>query len=54
MELGSFWKNAEMYNESSRYMIEKWDVNCTDYPQVCGAALALQREYEFMGRRLYG
>ena len=29
-------------------MIEKWDVNCTDYPQVCGAALALQREYEFM------
>ena len=44
----AFWKNAEMYNESSRYMIEKWDVNCTDYPQVCGAALALQREYEFM------
>lgn len=37
----------EMYNESSRCMIEKWDVNCTDYPQVCGAALALQREYEF-------
>lgn len=44
----AFWKNAEMYNESSRYMIEKWDVNCTNYPQVCGAALALQREYEFM------
>ena len=43
----AFWKNAEMYNESSRCMIEKWDVNCTDYPQVCGAALALQREYEF-------
>ena len=29
-------------------MIEKWDVNCTEHPQVCGAALALQREYEFM------
>ena len=24
----AFWKNAEMYNESSRCMIEKWDVNC--------------------------
>ena len=44
----AFWKNAEMYNESSRCMIEKWDVNCTEHPQVCGAALALQREYEFM------
>ena len=37
----AFWKNAEMYNESSRCMIEKWDVNCTEHPQVCGAALAL-------------
>ena len=44
----AFWKNAEMYNDTSRCMVEKWDVNCTDHPQVCGAALALQREYEFM------
>ena len=43
----AFWKNAEMYNDTSRCMVEKWDVNCTDHPQVCGAALALQREYEF-------
>ena len=44
----AFWKNAGMYNDTSRCMVEKWDVNCTDHPQVCGAALALQREYEFM------
>ena len=50
----AFWKNAEMYNESSRCMIEKWDVNCTEHPQVCGAALALQREYEFHGGSLHG
>lgn len=43
----AFWKNAEMYNDTSRCMVEKWDVNCTEHPQVCGAALALQREYEF-------
>ena len=43
----AFWKNAAMYNDTSRCMVEKWDVNCTDHPQVCGAALALQREYEF-------
>jgi hypothetical protein len=45
----AFWKNAEMYNQMAECMIEKWDVNATDYPQVCGAALALQREFEFMG-----
>lgn len=43
----AFWKNAAMYNDTSRCMVEKWDVNCTEHPQVCGAALALQREYEF-------
>lgn len=43
----AFWKGAEMYNTSTKMMINKWDVNCTPYPQVCGAALALQREYEY-------
>ena len=43
----AFWKGAEMYNETTRCMEEKWEVNTTPYPQVCGAALALQREYEF-------
>ena len=28
-------------------MLDKWDVNCTPYPQVIGSALSLQREYEF-------
>jgi len=43
----AFWEGAKMYNETTQYMLNKWDVNCTPYPQVCGAALALQREYEF-------
>ncbi len=43
----AFWKAAKMYNTSTQCMLDKWDVNCTPYPQVCGAALALQREYEF-------
>ena len=30
-------------------MLNKWDVNSTDYPQVCNGALSYQREYEFMG-----
>ena len=49
----AFWKNAEMYNESSRYMIEKWDVNCTNFPRSA-APLALQQGIRVHGRRLYG
>ena len=45
----AFWKNAEDYNRSTQAVIDKWDINCTDYPQVCGAALSLTREYEFQG-----
>lgn len=45
----AFWKGCQMYNEEVQCMLNKWDVNCTDYPQVCNGALALQREYEFMG-----
>lgn len=44
----AFWKSAEMYNKMAECMIEKWEVNATPYPQVCGAALATQREFEFM------
>ena len=43
----AFWENAKVYNDMAQCMVEKWEVNCTEYPQVCGAALALQREYEF-------
>ena len=45
----AFWKNAEMYNKEAQCMLDKWDINCTDYPQVCNGALALHREYEFQG-----
>ena len=45
----AFWKNAEMYNEEVQCMLNKWDINCTDYPQVCNGTLSLYREYEFMG-----
>ncbi|MEG1460447.1 MAG: 2-hydroxyacyl-CoA dehydratase family protein [Oscillospiraceae bacterium] len=44
-----FWEKAKDYNRSTQCMINKWDVNCTDYPQVCGAALSLHREYWFQG-----
>ena len=42
-----FWKKAEEYNQTTQCMLDKWDVNCTPYPQVTASALALQREYEF-------
>jgi len=45
----AFWEASKMYNQEVQCMLNKWDVNCTDYPQVCNGALALQREYEFMG-----
>ena len=43
----NFWKKAEEYNISTECMEEKWNVNCTPYPQVIGSALSLQREYEY-------
>ena len=43
----AFWKKAEEYNKTTQCMLDKWDVNCTPYPQVIGSALSLQREYEF-------
>ena len=42
-----FWKKAEEYNLTTQCMLDKWDINCTPYPQVIGSALSLQREYEF-------
>ncbi len=45
----NFWKCAKEYNKSTQAIIDKWDINCTDYPQICGAALSLTREYEFQG-----
>ena len=45
----AFWKASEMYNYSCQCMLNKWDINCTDYPQVCNGTMALYREYEFMG-----
>lgn len=43
----AFWEKAEEYNKTTQCMLDKWDVNCTPYPQVIGSALSLQREYEF-------
>ena len=42
-----FWEKAKEYNLTTQCMLDKWDVNCTPYPQVTGSALSLQREYEF-------
>lgn len=43
----AFWEKAEEYNLSTQCMLDKWDVNCTPYPQVTGSALSLTREYQF-------
>ncbi len=42
----AFFEGVKRYNAECEYMLDKWDVNCTPYPQVCGAGLALHREYE--------
>lgn len=42
----AFFEGVKRYNIESKFIVEKWDVNCTPYPQICGAALALHREYE--------
>lgn len=42
-----FWEKAREYNLTTQCMLDKWDINCTPYPQVAGSALSLQREYEF-------
>ena len=39
----AFWKGCKVYNDEAQCIINKWDVNCTDYPQVCGGALSLTR-----------
>ncbi|HZK10468.1 MAG TPA: 2-hydroxyacyl-CoA dehydratase family protein, partial [Clostridia bacterium] len=45
----AFWEGCQMYNQSSQYAINKWDVNTTPYPQVKGSALALARQYQYQG-----
>ncbi len=40
-----YWKIMARANEETEYMLKKWDVNATDFPQVCGPALALHRMY---------
>ncbi|MFI3208984.1 MAG: 2-hydroxyacyl-CoA dehydratase family protein [Eubacteriales bacterium] len=42
----AFFAGIKRYNKECDYMLEKWDINSTEYPQICGAALALHREYE--------
>ena len=42
----AFFEGVKRYNIESNCMIERWDVNSTPYPQICGASLALHREYE--------
>ena len=50
----AFWEKAEEYNKTTQCMLDKWDVNCTPYPQVIGSALSLQREYEFQTAENHG
>ncbi len=35
------------YNEETEFMLKKWDINKTLYPQITGPALALHRMYAF-------
>ena len=43
----AYFKVMARHNEETKFMLDKWDINCTPYPQICGAGLALHREYEF-------
>lgn len=43
----AYFKVMARHNEETKFMLDKWDINCTSYPQICGAGLALHREYEF-------
>ncbi|MEG1808941.1 MAG: 2-hydroxyacyl-CoA dehydratase family protein [Oscillospiraceae bacterium] len=43
----AYFSVMKRHNTETQYMMDKWDINCTDYPQICGAGLALHREYEF-------
>lgn len=43
----AFFENCKRHNIETECVIDKWDINCTPYPQICGAALALHREFEF-------
>ncbi|MFA6866090.1 MAG: 2-hydroxyacyl-CoA dehydratase family protein [Clostridia bacterium] len=42
-----YFEVAKRYNTETQYMLDKWEINRTPYPQVCGASLALHREYAF-------
>lgn len=41
----AYWTVMKRANEETEFMMKKWDVNATDYPQVCGPALALHRMF---------
>ncbi len=43
----NFFKIMKRHNQETEFMLKKWDVNTTDYPQICGPALALHRMFEF-------
>lgn len=43
----AYFTAMKRYNEETEYMEKKWDVNCSDYPQICGPSLALHRMFGF-------
>lgn len=43
----AYFTVMKRYNEETEYMLKKWDINKTPYPQVTGPSLALHRMYAF-------
>lgn len=43
----AYFTVMKRYNEETEYMLKKWDINKTPYPQVTGPSLALHRMFAF-------
>jgi len=43
----AYFTVMKRYNEETDYMLKKWEINSTPYPQVCGPSLALHRMFAF-------
>ncbi len=43
----AYFEMAKRYNRETKHVLEKWDINKTKFPQICGPALTLYRMCEF-------
>ena len=43
----TFMEAIEIYNEQTRYELQKWEVNCSDYPQMTGETFWIYRMFYY-------